>query len=182
MTLYGKITEYFIKNRKLSFLILLAIVLWGGISFKVMPKQYNPDIVAPAFSIDVVFPNATVDEVYHLVTRPLEDVLKRLPKTTQLILDSGEPVSVALTWSPSEFVVTGRGGNPVRHTYLPKTRGSYEMVGTFMLPEGVTRDPSQPLLVRARVNVQGGPLATLDNKELFDQPGKYQTHCNQRVY
>ena len=79
MNIYGKITEYFIKNKKLSFLILLGILLWGGISFLIMPKQYNPDIVAPAFAINVDFPNATVDEVYHLVTKPAEDVLNEIP-------------------------------------------------------------------------------------------------------
>jgi len=79
MNIYGKVTEYFIQNKKLSFLILIAIILWGGISFSLMPKQYNPDIVAPAFVINVDFPNATVDEVYQLVTKPMEDVLNEIP-------------------------------------------------------------------------------------------------------
>ena len=80
MNLYGKITEYFIRNKKLSLLILLGIILWGGISFFVMPKQYNPDIVAPAFAINVDFPGATVDEVYHLVTNPMEDAFNEIPE------------------------------------------------------------------------------------------------------
>jgi multidrug efflux pump subunit AcrB len=57
---------------------MIGIVLWGSISFIVMPKQYNPDIVAPAFVIDVDFPGATVDEVYHVVTKPLEDALNEI--------------------------------------------------------------------------------------------------------
>lgn len=79
MNLYGKISKYFITNKNLSFLLLVGIILWGGISFKIMPKQYNPDIIAPAFLVSVDFPNATVDEVYHLVTKPLEDVLNEIP-------------------------------------------------------------------------------------------------------
>jgi len=79
VNVFGFISGYFIKNKKLSLLILIGILLWGGISFWIMPKQYNPDIVAPAFSIVVDFPNATVDEVYHLVTKPLEDVLNEIP-------------------------------------------------------------------------------------------------------
>jgi len=79
MNFYGKMTEFFIKNKKLTLLILIGIFLWGSISFYLMPKQYNPDIVAPAFMISVDFPNATVDEVYHLVTRPLEDVINEIP-------------------------------------------------------------------------------------------------------
>ncbi len=79
MNIYGRITQYFITNRKLSFLIVVGIILWGSISFIAMPKQYNPDIVAPAFAINVNFPNATVDEVYHLVTQPIEDALNEIP-------------------------------------------------------------------------------------------------------
>ena len=79
MNTYGKISSYFIENKKLSLLILLGIILWGLISFIIMPKQYNPDIVAPAFLIDIDFPGATVDEVYQVVTKPLEDVLNEIP-------------------------------------------------------------------------------------------------------
>ncbi|MDB4303945.1 efflux RND transporter permease subunit, partial [Desulfosarcina sp.] len=70
MNICGSIAAFFIKNKKLSFLIMIAIILWGSISFIVMPKQYNPDIVAPAFAIDVDFPGATVNEVYQVVTKP----------------------------------------------------------------------------------------------------------------
>lgn len=79
MNIFGKITYFFITNKKLSLLILIGIVVWGGISFVIIPKQYNPDIVAPSFSIEVDFPSATVDEVYNLVTKPLEDVLNEIP-------------------------------------------------------------------------------------------------------
>ncbi|MBU1863157.1 MAG: efflux RND transporter permease subunit [Candidatus Omnitrophica bacterium] len=79
MNIYGRVAEYFIRNKRLSFLILLGIILWGSISFVVMPKQYNPDIVAPAFSITVEFSGATVDEVYQIVTKPLENVLNEIP-------------------------------------------------------------------------------------------------------
>jgi polyhydroxybutyrate depolymerase len=51
------------------------------------------------------------------------------------------------------------------------------MTGTFALPDGVRRsDASMPLQVRATVSVTGGELVTLDNKELFDQPGEYASH------
>ena len=79
MNLYGRITAYCIENKKLTFLLVCAVILWGIISFIIMPKQYNPDIVAPAFQISVSFPGSTVDEVYQLVTKPLEDVLNEIP-------------------------------------------------------------------------------------------------------
>lgn len=110
----------------------------------------------------------------------LAEVFTRLPETTSLILDTGKPVSVPLTWSLSEYVPTGNTGNVLRQTYMPTIRGVYEMTGTFALPKGVTRsESSMPLNVRARVTVEGGPLATLENKDLFDQPGQYSTQTMQ---
>jgi len=129
--------------------------------------------VAGAIELKEVAP---VEEIQIESGTPLAEVLNRLPKTATLTLEAGEPVSVPLTWSLSEYVAVGRAGNVVRQTYLPTIRGIYEMTGTFSLPEGVTRsDPAMPLHVRAQVTVRNGPLATLDNKELFDQPGQYVT-------
>lgn len=79
MNIFGRISRYFLENKQLSILILVGIILWGGLSFAIMPKQYNPDIVAPAFMISAEFPGATVDEVYQIVSKPLEDVLNELP-------------------------------------------------------------------------------------------------------
>jgi len=108
---------------------------------------------------------------------PLAEVFTRLPKAAKLTLNAAETVSVPLTWNLSEYVPTGSTGNVLRQTYMPTIRGIYEMTGTFALPEGVTRsDPSMPLHVRARVTVGSGPLMTLENKQLFDQPGKYASH------
>lgn len=79
MNIFGHISHYFVKNKQLSFLVGIGVLLWGILSFIHIPKQYNPDIVAPAFRIDVAFPGASVDEVYNIVTKPLEDVLNEIP-------------------------------------------------------------------------------------------------------
>lgn len=108
---------------------------------------------------------------------PLEDVFAKMPKTAKLTLDNGKTVEVPLTWNISEYVIAGRAGNVIKQTYLPTRRGAYELTGTFALPEGVTRaDASTPLNVKTRITVGGSPLIKLDNKELFDQPGKYSSH------
>jgi len=76
--LAGKIVRVFLKNRELSILSIVILALWGGLSFFLMPKQYNPEIVAPAFSITVDFPGASANETYELITRPLEDKMFEL--------------------------------------------------------------------------------------------------------
>ncbi|MDP1884012.1 MAG: efflux RND transporter permease subunit [Candidatus Moranbacteria bacterium] len=80
----GKITRLFLNNRELSILSILIIAAWGIVSFVLMPKQYNPEIVAPAFIISTDLPDADSREVFELVTRRLEDVIKEIPEVDEI--------------------------------------------------------------------------------------------------
>ncbi|MBD3300511.1 MAG: MMPL family transporter [Candidatus Moranbacteria bacterium] len=86
----GKITEFFLKNRELSILVILALFFWGILSFLIIPKQYNPQIVAPAFNIITEFPGAGSEEVYELITRPMELKLKEVPGVDKIMSQSKE--------------------------------------------------------------------------------------------
>jgi multidrug efflux pump subunit AcrB len=78
--LAGKITRLFLQKKELSILAIIVIAVWGTFSFILTPKQYNPEIVAPAFIITTDFPNADASEVYELITRPMEDKISELTK------------------------------------------------------------------------------------------------------
>ncbi len=84
----GKLAKIFVYNKELSIITILAIFAWGIFSFAIMPKQYNPEIVAPAFNIITEFPGASSDEVYELITRPMEDKVKELPKVDKVMSQS----------------------------------------------------------------------------------------------
>ncbi len=71
--LAGRIVRVFLKNTELSILSIIILAAWGILSFILMPKQYNPEIVAPAFAITTEFPGASAEEVSELVTRRIED-------------------------------------------------------------------------------------------------------------
>ncbi len=75
----GKVAEFFVKNGKLTFLILVSFFLWGAISFMSITKKYNPTIVAPAFQVRVDAPGASREEVLEQVTKPLENVITDIP-------------------------------------------------------------------------------------------------------
>lgn len=75
----GKVANTFVRNGRLSLLILLTLFVWGTISYFATPKQYNPRIVAPAFQITVNFPGADRNEVVEQVTRPLENTVMDIP-------------------------------------------------------------------------------------------------------
>jgi multidrug efflux pump subunit AcrB len=84
----GKLASIFLKNKQLGFLSVAVLLLWGVLSFFLMPKQYNPEIIAPAFSIETSFSGASSDEVYELVTRPMENKLRELPKVDKIVSQS----------------------------------------------------------------------------------------------
>lgn len=86
--LAGKMAELFLSNKELGVLTIIVLLSWGIFSFLVMPKQYNPKIVAPAFSISTEFPGANSDEVYQLITRPMENKLKELSGVDKIMSES----------------------------------------------------------------------------------------------
>ncbi len=74
----GRLTHAFLYNKVFAVLTIIIIIVWGVLSFVIMPKQYNPEIVAPAFVITTDYPNASSAEVYELITRPMEDKISEL--------------------------------------------------------------------------------------------------------
>lgn len=91
----GRMAKLFVNNKELNILVILLIVTWGISSFILMPKAYNPDIVAPAFTITTNFHGANSQQVQELITRPMEDVVSELPNIDQIIshsFDGGQSV------------------------------------------------------------------------------------------
>lgn len=98
LNIAGRMANVFVSNREINVLAIVFIVFWGIASFILMPKAYNPDIVAPAFTITTDFPGATASQVKELITRPTEDAVSELPGIDQLIshsFDGGRSVVMA---------------------------------------------------------------------------------------
>lgn len=74
----GKLTKLFLENKEISLLSLIILTVWGSLSFLFMPKQYNPEIVAPAFTIITEMPNASAQEIHDIITKPMEDALSEI--------------------------------------------------------------------------------------------------------
>ncbi|QQR83439.1 efflux RND transporter permease subunit [Candidatus Peregrinibacteria bacterium] len=86
----GHIAHFFVWNGKLSLLMMVFIMLAGVLSFRWLPKQYNPEIVAPAFQIITVFPGADAKQVDVWVTQPLEEIISDIDGVEHLISESHE--------------------------------------------------------------------------------------------
>jgi multidrug efflux pump subunit AcrB len=78
-SLIEKISHFFADNRALSLLLLVSIVLFGVVSFFVMPKQYNPEIIRPAFVISFDYEGATNEEALNRTGYKLVEKLQVVP-------------------------------------------------------------------------------------------------------
>ena len=96
--LAGRLAKLFLANKELNVLTIAIIFAWGIGSFFFMPKQYNPEITAPAFIITTDFPGADSQRVYDLITRPMEDKLREIPHLDEIsskTFDGGRSVVMA---------------------------------------------------------------------------------------
>ncbi|MCR9143749.1 MAG: efflux RND transporter permease subunit [bacterium] len=100
----AKLATIFVRNRRLSLLLLIALFVWGGLSYLATPKQYNPRIVAPAFQIFVEFPGASRSEVLEQLTRPMENVLADLPGVEDIftVTEAGGRVAATVNFFVGE--------------------------------------------------------------------------------
>lgn len=77
--LAGRVSQYFVQNRPLSLLLLVAAVLAGLGAYALTPKQYNPEIVRPAFAVSLSYRGATVDEALDRVVYELTEKVRTVP-------------------------------------------------------------------------------------------------------
>jgi len=77
--LIEKISHFFADNRALSSLLLVSIAVFGLVSFVAMPKQYNPEIVRPAFVVSFMYEGATTPDAVHRIGYELVQKMQVIP-------------------------------------------------------------------------------------------------------
>lgn len=76
--MFRQFAHFFIKNSKLTLVLVLVILLWGVSSYIVIPKQYNPTIEAPAYSLVMSSFWLDASENYKYISRELENKIMEL--------------------------------------------------------------------------------------------------------
>lgn len=69
------IERFFVENRQISWILLIATVAWGIYGYSKMPKRKDPDIPVRVASVICPWPGAAAMQVEQLVTRPIENTL-----------------------------------------------------------------------------------------------------------
>jgi len=71
--------RYFVENRQISWVLLLATMALGIYGYTQMPKRKDPNIPVRVASIITQWPGATAQQVEQLVTRPIEETIAENP-------------------------------------------------------------------------------------------------------
>lgn len=76
--MFSKFAEFFIKNSKLTIVLIIVTLISWIWSYIIISKQYNPTITVPAFNIFIKSPNLTSDETKRFITNELENKITEL--------------------------------------------------------------------------------------------------------
>jgi len=79
-----KIIQFSIKNKFIILLLTLVLITWGSISLKNLPLDALPDITNNQVQIITTAPTLASQEVEQLITYPLEQAVKTIPKIIEL--------------------------------------------------------------------------------------------------
>jgi multidrug efflux pump subunit AcrB len=105
-----KFVQFWIDNAKVTIVLMLVTVIGGIWAYILIPKQYNPDIPVPAFSIIVPAPWYSAKEVQHLVLEPLEDRVSEIKKIDHIYWVANDNFAVLMVrfevWYDKEKATT----------------------------------------------------------------------------
>ena len=79
-----KIIQFSIKNKFIILLFTLVLIAWGSYSIKNLPLDALPDVTNNQVQILTTAPTLAAQEVEQLITYPLEQAVKTIPKVIEL--------------------------------------------------------------------------------------------------
>jgi cobalt-zinc-cadmium resistance protein CzcA len=79
-----KIIQFSIKNKFIILLFTLVLIAWGSYSVKNLPLDALPDVTNNQVQIITTAPTLASQEVEQLITYPLEQAVKTIPKVIEL--------------------------------------------------------------------------------------------------
>ncbi len=67
------VSRFFVENRSISWVLLVATVAWGIYGYVTMPKSKDPDVPVRIALVSCPWPGVSAEKVEQLVTRPIEN-------------------------------------------------------------------------------------------------------------
>ena len=86
--------RYFTENRHVAWIVLVATIAWGLLSYVAMPKRKDPEIPVRVAAAIVSWPGASAEKIEELVTRKVEEKIAENSKVEHI--DSTTRTGVAV--------------------------------------------------------------------------------------
>ncbi len=85
----GGVFGYFIKNYRVTFLLIFGLILLGMGAVLTLPRESTPEVEIPFAAVVAPWPGASSRDVEKLVTKPIEDELVNLEGVKEITSSSG---------------------------------------------------------------------------------------------
>jgi multidrug efflux pump subunit AcrB len=92
--LRGGLAQYCVEHREVTWMALMAVLLWGWVSYRSLPQQEDAKIPSRTALVVTRFSGAGTLKLEHLVTKKLEDKIDELESIEEITSQSRPGVSV----------------------------------------------------------------------------------------
>jgi multidrug efflux pump subunit AcrB len=89
----GGIAQFFVEYREVSWLALIAVLVWGALAYTKLGQQEDPTIPQRTAMLVTIFPGATASKVEELVSKPLERKISELDSIEEIKTTSRPGIS-----------------------------------------------------------------------------------------
>jgi multidrug efflux pump subunit AcrB len=76
--------RYFTENRHVAWVVLLATIAWGLMSYAAMPKRKDPEIPVRVAAAIISWPGASAEKIEDLLTRKVEEKIAENSKVDKI--------------------------------------------------------------------------------------------------
>ncbi len=166
----GGIAEYCVVHRGVTWTALIAVLIWGAVSFTRLGQREDPLIPQRAGLLVTVFPGATASKVEELVTKVVERTVSEMSSVEEISSESRPGLSTLLIkLHPGSYNYIGLEWEKLRakmrEIQLPE--GSRQPIlssdfgNTITLLFGITSPPATEAECIARANLVRAQLREL---------------------
>jgi len=73
-----KILKFFIDRPRITFLLIIASVIFGSVSLASLPRESDPEVEIPFAVVTTIYPGASPSSIETLITKKIEDKVDQL--------------------------------------------------------------------------------------------------------
>jgi multidrug efflux pump subunit AcrB len=88
------VARFFVENRQIAWVALVATLAWGAFSYQNMPKRKDPDIPVLVAVAICPWPGISADKVEQLVTRKIEEAMAGNTAIDRITSETKDNISV----------------------------------------------------------------------------------------